>query len=145
MVPMKTSLEGAARDTLVKVSDYPYYRCDRCGALANADPDFDMYLIDAIDDATPTADTSWNGRASSCSKCHADLATDSATLQTLGAALEIRKARTVGVVVQAPGFACPSCGTHQLQGGEEYVASNIADALIEAFKALGLIHPWRGS
>ncbi len=145
MAPSTATIEGAARDLWIKVSDYPYYRCERCGARANVDPDFDMYLIDSIDDATPTADTDWRGRTSSCSKCHADFAPAAAALQTLGATLHVRKTHTVGVVVQAPGFACPSCGTRQLQGGEDYVTSNIADALIEAFKMLGPIRPSKRS
>ncbi len=144
MVPMRTTIEGAARDTLVKVSDYPYYRCDRCGSLAYAHIDFNMYLLDSVSKAVPAADTGWRERTSSCSRCHTDLAQGTATLQTIQAIVQVQKVHTVGVAVKALGFACPSCGTRQHLGGERYVASNIADALIDAFKALGPIYSWKG-
>ncbi len=145
MAPTRTALEGAAQDTLVRISEYPYYRCDRCGSLAYAHIDFNMHLLDSVSKAMPTAEAGRRGRASSCSNCHADLAEGTATLQTIGAAVQVQQAHTVGAVVQAPGFVCPSCGTRQLLGGERYVAGKIADALIDAFQALGPIYSWKGS
>lgn len=141
---LSAELEGRAGDTEVKVTGFPYYRCSRCGAHAYVNPDFNQYLIESAMKATPVASKGGLGRRPRCTKCGSNLGETAPTPELIQTSLEV-PGYHLGMEVRAPGFACPSCGTHQLQGGAAQVSSNWADAMIAAFKPLEPINFWKVS
>lgn len=145
-IPMPTlmaDVEGQAADMRVRVSGFPYNQCSQCGAHAYVDPDFNQYLIEAAMNAIPIADKGGLGRKPKCTKCGYNLGDTQSVPQVVQSSLELRGGHHLGMEVRAPGFACPSCGTPQLEGGRGNVSSVWADAMIAAIKPLEPLNFWK--
>ncbi len=146
-IPMTTTtaeLDGRASEMEVKISGFPYNQCGQCGARAYVDPDFNQFLIEAAVKAIPAARKGGLGRKPACAKCGASLGEAVAAPESIQTSIEVRGYH-LAMGVRAPGFACPSCGTHQLQGGARSVSSDWADAMIAAFQPLEPLNFWRAS
>ena len=145
MTPATAAIEGEAGGIHIAIPNFPFYRCERCGAHALVDPDFNMFMLDAIMDATPTPKKGGFGRKLACAKCGADVSALAASPQSFSATLSVRQRYPMDITVRGPGVVCAACGTAQLQGTHRIAAGNITESLLVAFKPLEPLNPWKVS
>lgn len=137
-----TTIEGEYRGTRISVADFPYMVCPSCESKAFVHVEFPATMLDPIDDALPFAEGGERRGQYICFNCRQPFVDPRPYPVTVALTSVPEGFAPLPVTIRADGFQCNICGTAQLAGKAGPIMSDIADALIVAFRSVGPINRW---
>ena len=133
---------GTAGEVTTNLIDMPYMVCPQCGSTAFLHGEFPAEMLEHLSNHIPYATSKgFRTKEWSCNRCGARIEGAGPIVETFPVALSTEgRAFRAELVLSA--VRCGACGQAQVMANKRQLESDMADSLIEAFKALGPINRW---
>jgi hypothetical protein len=132
-------IEGVQADTRAVFEGFPYQGCPQGHGGQFVYPDFGAELIEEVFKGIPTWKTQGVlNRHALCGSCGSPIDESREEPSTFQIPINLRDEYRFHLEITAPARKCASCGLSQVEARDRAFSSEVADAMIAAFKQVGL-------